>query len=62
MADQSYRMGKQMFQLRCQNCRVSEPLELDLDKMPTEQAKDFIERHLEKCEDEFRKKPPWTVV
>ena len=60
MADQSSRMGNQMFRLRCQHCQEAESL--DLDKMLTEQAKAFIERHLEKCEDEFRKKPPWTVV
>ena len=59
MAEKNYRVEMQMFQLKCEGCGVNEPL--DLEKMPTEQAKAFIERHIEMCEESFREKPPWSV-
>ena len=52
----------QMFKLECLHCRESKRLDLDLEKMPTEQAQAFIEQHIEKCGEGFREKPEWSVV
>ena len=56
--DAQYRDGLKMFNLQCRYCRESEAL--DLEKLPTEQAKAFLEHHIEKCEDGYRKLPTWV--
>ena len=61
MAEKNYRDEMKMFLLRCQHCGEEGRLDLNLEEMPTEQAKAFIERHIEKCEESFREKPRWGV-